>query len=384
MIDIPLHQKTGRAGAEPLQTLKLLVVEDDANYSAFVRKTLEDWVQPRFAVEQAASIKEAQELIAQTTFDVILLDLGLPDGRGISAVESIIGPNFKVPVVVLTESADEGTGVLAVQAGAEDYLIKSQLQLAMLPRILYYAVLRKHAESQVLEAADLKSKFVAMVSHELRTPLTVIKECVEYMDDSTPGISKQDRAEMMDAARRNIVRLSRLVDDVLNFQNIQSGFFTLNLSGGNINQLIEEVAESLHGMVRGKKLKLALELWPELPRGLIDQDRTIQVLINLMTNAIKNTATGTVTVRTRPLNGMIEVSIEDTGIGIRNEDLGKLFKVFSVIVQGRERSAPGSNGLGLVIAKEIVERQGGKITVHSVYGKGSTFSFTLPVASASS
>jgi len=146
----------------------------------------------------------------------------------------------------------------------------------------------------------------------------------------------------------------------------------------DINILVGEVVEEMTPVIKSKELNITESPAKDLPMVKCDRDRIKQVLVNLMNNALKFTENGEISVETA-LNGKyVEISVSDTGIGIKDEDIEKLFKSFSQVHTGKERRT-GSSGLGLAISKRIVEEQGGRISVKSEFGKGSTFLFTLPV-----
>jgi PAS domain S-box-containing protein len=241
---------------------------------------------------------------------------------------------------------------------------------------------RKEAERKLKEAMDLKSQFVSTVSHELRTPLTIIKEDIAIIMDGAAGRVKPKQREMLEMAQRNIDRLARLINDVLDFQKLQSGKAKFNMQQNHINSVIEQVYNTMAGAVKKKGVELSMALDNTLPKTLFDSDKIIQVLTNLISNAMKFTKKGHITVTSKKIENAIRVSISDTGCGIRQEDLSKLFNQFSQVGTGNTRKT-GGTGLGLAISKDIVEKHGGRCWVESEFGKGTTFHFLLPIKSAS-
>jgi len=238
---------------------------------------------------------------------------------------------------------------------------------------------RKEAEEKTKEAARIKSDFASMVSHELRTPLTVIKESVAIVYDGTAGELNPDQKDFLGTAKKNVDRLARLINNVLDYQKLESDFMEFIKVPRDINQIVEEVGQSFKLPLTNKGVQLELDLQPDLPILMLDKDKIIQVLTNLINNAMKFQDKGAITLITeREGENAVKVSVKDEGIGIKEEDLDKLFKSFSQITTGTARQT-GGTGLGLALSKKIVANHNGRIGVTSVYGKGSVFYFVLPV-----
>ena len=246
---------------------------------------------------------------------------------------------------------------------------------------------RKRAEEELRQVNErlkeldkLKTEFINTVNHELRTPLTSIKEGINLVLDGSSGPINQDQASFLRIARNNIDRLNRLINDLLDISKIEAGKMELDPTRFHLPLLVEEGA-SLHRLkAKEKGIHLSSSTIPDLLPVEVDRDRILQVLSNLIDNAIKFTPEGgEVRVTTRPWDGKFAcLCVEDSGIGIRKEDLNKLFGKFQQIGDEKERKT-GGTGLGLAICKAIVEAHGGKIWVESEVGKGSRFYFTVPV-----
>jgi PAS domain S-box-containing protein len=239
---------------------------------------------------------------------------------------------------------------------------------------------RIEADRKIKEAMELKSQFISTVSHELRTPLTIIKEDIALIMDGAAGKVKDKQREILEIAQRNIDRLARLINDVLDFQKLQSGRAKFNMQDNSINDIIENVYNTMAKAVKKNGVDFRLALDPSLPRVTFDNDKIIQVLTNLVSNAMKFTEKGSITISTRRIENAIRVSIIDTGCGIKQEDLPKLFRQFQQLGSGGNRKT-GGTGLGLAISKDIVEKHGGRVWVESEFGKGTTFHFLLPIKS---
>ena len=237
---------------------------------------------------------------------------------------------------------------------------------------------RKKAEKKIKDAIAMKSNFISMVSHELRTPLTAIKEGIAIVHDEATGPINDDQREFLEIAKRNVDRLARLINDVLDFQKLESGKVDFDLQNNDINQIAKEVYESMNNVSRSIDVEFNLELAQELPDVRSDHDKIIQVLTNLVSNAMKFVDEGSVTIKTISKADAVEVIVSDTGIGIRQEDVPKVFQEFEQLGKHGGRKI-GGTGLGLAISKEIIQKHKGDIWVESKYGKGSSFHFTLPV-----
>jgi signal transduction histidine kinase/CheY-like chemotaxis protein len=234
------------------------------------------------------------------------------------------------------------------------------------------------------EMRRLKQQFVTNVSHELRTPLALIAGFSEMMYLSPESYDAPLPPEYL-GEMREIYRSSRhllsLIDDVLDLSQITAGKMRLSREEVDLQQVIHEAADTIRPLIEGKGLALEVELEDPLPSLYIDPTRVRQVLLNLLNNARRFTDQGRVTLRAHRHDGQVQMSVSDTGVGIRPEDQQHLFEEFRQLDASLARQHDGV-GLGLAISKEFVEMHGGRIWVQSegVPGQGSTFSFTLPLA----
>jgi len=225
----------------------------------------------------------------------------------------------------------------------------------------------------------IKSEFTAMVSHELRTPLTAIIQGVKIVLDEKAGKINDEQRSFLEITNRNIERLSRLVNDVLDFQKLDTGRMSFYMRKTDLNEVVLEVANDMSNLASVKFLRVETDPSPGVTAAVFDKDKIIQVLTNLLSNAIKYTSEGSITISIRKENENAVVSVKDTGIGISREDATKLFTSFTQLDHGRERKPRGS-GLGLAISRKIIEAHRGKIWVESEIDKGSVFSFSLPLS----
>ena len=234
------------------------------------------------------------------------------------------------------------------------------------------------------ELDNLKSAFVANVSHELRTPLVAIDKSLTLILEKEAGDLSQTQEQFLSIAQRNLKRLSALINDLLDLSKLEAGKMEVRRKRMAINNVIQEVIDSLNNWARSKNITLEKRIEDLLPDVEIDPDRLAQVLTNLVGNAVKFTPNdGKITLEAKLSDGKkeLEVSVKDTGIGIAPEDLPKIFSKFYQCGGERMISDVNGTGIGLSIAKEIVELHGGKIWVESEKGQGARFIFTIPLTS---
>lgn len=256
---------------------------------------------------------------------------------------------------------------------------------------------RKHKEialrhaMEAAEAANLaKSIFLANMSHELRTPLNVILGFTQVMGHD-PSLTPNQQEDLQ-TIRRSGDHLLSLINDVLDLSKIESGHCTIEESGFDLIALLHSLRNMLAERASSKGLDICFEIAPEVPQFILaDAQKLRQVLINLLSNAIKFTDRGTITLRVSnkypgvevslPNQQLLEFAVIDTGVGIAPEELHTIFDAF-VQAQAGKRSVSGT-GLGLTISRKLLELMGGEISVRSILGEGSTFTFTLPVTPTS-
>ncbi len=224
----------------------------------------------------------------------------------------------------------------------------------------------------------MRRRLIGDVSHELRTPLTAIKGSMEgLMDGVLPA-----NEETFQQIHAEADRLNRLVDDLQELSRVEANAYQLDIQPLDVSTLARTVTKRLALHAESKRITLDFELAPDLPLVLADEDRAVQILTNLTGNALHYTVEGgRVTLSAKRLIGEIQISVIDTGIGIPPEHLSHIFDRFYRVDKSRSRQSGGGSGIGLTIARALVEAQGGRIWVESAGdGRGSTFVFTLPIA----
>ena len=225
----------------------------------------------------------------------------------------------------------------------------------------------------------MRRRLIGDVSHELRTPLTAIKGSMEGLID---GIFPANN-ETFQQVHAEAERLNRLVDDLQELSRVEARAYQLDIKALDVPALVKTVSKRLAPRFESKRVSLDLELTPDLPHVLADEDRAVQVLTNLAGNALQYTPEGgKISISGKRINNNeVQISVRDTGIGIPPEHLANIFDRFYRVDKSRSRQNGGGSGIGLTIARALVEAHGGRIWVESAgEGAGSIFSFTLPVA----
>jgi signal transduction histidine kinase len=221
----------------------------------------------------------------------------------------------------------------------------------------------------------MKSEFINIAAHELRTPLAILMGYGTLLEDESSGSQREYVTNIM----RNAMRLRSLIDDMLSLQYLESGVASLTRDRLSLRQVVEEIAQDMWLMIEEKNLKIKINIPDDFPPITTDGQKLDLILMNLIHNAIKFTAAeGEVTFEARIEGEQVVMSVRDTGIGIPEDKLHRIFDRFYQVEQSLTREY-GGIGLGLAITKGMVEVCGGHIRVDSKEGEGTTFTFTLPV-----
>ena len=252
----------------------------------------------------------------------------------------------------------------------------AQSTLAIQNARLFREIAQKSHELE--EASQHKSQFLANMSHELRTPLNAILGYTELIADGIYGEVPEKINGVMERVQASGQHLLGLINDVLDLSKIEAGQLTLSVDDYSFHNVVQSVISGVESLAAEKQLKLTTDLPEDLPAGRGDERRIAQVLLNLVGNAIKFTDSGEVAVRVTAPDSTFVASVSDTGPGISKEQQEMIFDEFQQVDSSSTREKGGS-GLGLAIAKRIVEMHGGRIWIDSTLGKGSTFSFSLPI-----
>ncbi len=372
---------------------------DDEEYILFAADRL--LMAESYGVVTTTDPDKAMELIACNPIKVVISDQRMPKIVGVAFLRKVKEAYPDKVRILLSGYVDFVTAEEAINLGEVYRFITkpwktpflkasilhaiAQYDMVQANRLLFEASERKNEQLEILNNKlqgmyDAQKAFTSTVSHELRTPLASIKMAVDMVMAGTAGTLNDNQKKFLSRAKDNVDRLNRLINDILDLTKLESGRMSLKLEHVNVGEIIQGVVE-IHGAVAAEKgVFLKMELAQDVPAVPLDKDRLIQVLSNLVSNSLKFTDKGGVTVVTELLadKDEIRVGIRDTGVGILKEDFPKLFQKFQQLGDAGERKT-GGTGLGLAICLEIVTRHGGRIWVESTYGEGSCFYFTLPI-----
>ena len=378
---------------------RILVVDDEKEIRDFLCKALTRL--GGFHVELAGSGEEALEKIKKDPFDLVLTDMKMPKMDGLQLMTEIANLDSDILTVMMTGHGTIDSALEAMKRGASDYLMKPlnldeiiiRLRKVLeerqrFVRLKDFADQLEKANQELRKIDAMKSEFVSIASHELRTPLAAIKNAVQLMLSGKTGEINENQAKFLSMAERNINRLTNILNDLLNLSRIESGKIELKFENVTLKGVIELTASALRPHADVKSIQIEAEVPEQLPAVYGDQEKIEQILTNLIGNAIKFTPDGgKILITAKPLSkdkrggfgDMVAVSVKDTGIGIPPEHLEPIFEKFHQVESSLQRSVSGT-GLGLAITKGLVEAHQGKIWVESEVGKGSAFTFTLPLA----
>ncbi|HVZ29443.1 MAG TPA: hybrid sensor histidine kinase/response regulator [Asticcacaulis sp.] len=351
--------------------LRILLIEDSRSEALLLEKILVHTQPHAYEMRKAQTMASALRFIEEIDFDVVLLDLNLPDVDGFSGLHAVQAAAPKVPVIIFTGVEDRDLEVEAMENGAQDYLLKDRATPAAIARSMRHAIQRKQVE-------NMKSEFISLVSHELRTPLTSIHGSLGLISGALSEGLPLPVSRLIAIAHQNSERLIRLVGDILDIDKIDSGHLPLDMRTEALEPLVRHAVESNRFYAAHYGVTLKMEPVDPSLRVEVDPSRFTQVLANLLSNAAKfSPRDGEIEVWVSAGDGRVRVSVKDHGVGIRAEFHDRIFHKFSQAETAITRNVGGA-GLGLYISKQMIENMHGDIGFDSVPGEGATFWVELP------
>ena len=397
------------------ELIKLLLVEDDPDFQRMVSVILKrSSLTVGYDIKIADSLTTALECLNEHEFDLVLLDLGLPDSDGTEGIENIRQKYTEVPVIVLTGQTDEEIGLDAIKAGADDYFNKDEKLQGVLGRTIRYTIERKKITRELTEAklraeklqkdaervnkqlrtavegANLmareaikaehsKSQFLANMSHEIRTPMNAIVGFSQVLADEKLTPQQREFVEIIQDSGENLLKL---IDDILDLSRIEAGNIYVEIADCQIGKLLDRVESVVRLEAEEKGLEFRIARSASLPKVIrTDSVRLRQCLANLANNAVKFTEKGHVYVNVSlerdDYTSYVRFDVEDTGVGIPADRQQAIFDSF-VQVDGSTTRKFGGTGLGLAITKSLTELLGGTLSLSSEQGKGSVFTLIVP------
>ena len=326
-------------------------------------------------VHHVTNLESARDKMKQQEFDLMVLDVSSAHAGGLDLFETISDLAMSIPIIVLGESEGAETAARYASSGAQDYIAKADVTKTDFTKTLTYAIERNKLTQQLRAHAEFKAQFLAQISHELRSPLNGMLGTVDLLKETNLD---QDQTSFVNTITRAGDALLSIINDVLDLAKIEAREVFIETADFELEGMLMDVCKIFSVTAREKGIDLFVKELVQ-PDYMVhaDQTRLRQVLMNLVSNAVKFTGQGHVSVTVLPKNGRLHFAVEDSGIGIDPAKIGMIFESFKQAESSISRRF-GGTGLGLSISKTLVELMGGEIKVESTPGTGSKFSFWIP------
>jgi signal transduction histidine kinase len=375
-----------------MATLKILVVDDEPGIRSGVTRILRNFKVDYpfmdqlydFEVTEAATGEDAIEQIDRDQPDIVLLDNKLPGIQGVAVLEDIRNKKYDIFVVMITSYASLELAVKVTHDGAVDFIPKPftpQELKSSLETITKQIYLKRMARKMKDEGKQVRFQFLSVLSHELKAPLNAVEGYLNMIKERQLGTNLNDYNDLIDRSLKRLQGMRNLIFDLLDLTKIESGKPSQRPKNTDLVEIARTAIDTMMPFAIQKEVTVNLDA-PEKLMLMFDADEIEIILNNLISNAIKyNHQGGSVYITLEHDDKQTHIHVKDTGIGISQEDQEMLFKDFVRIKNTQTKNITGS-GLGLSIAKKVVELNKGKITVVSQPDKGSTFSVWLPAPEA--
>jgi sigma-B regulation protein RsbU (phosphoserine phosphatase) len=359
--------------------IRALLIEDNPGDARLIREMLRDAAGGQSSVELTHVDRLTPglaQLTAQVT-DVVLLDLTLPDSQGFETFTTVRTQAPDVAIVVLSGLDDETLAIRAVHEGAQDYLVKGQVDGGAILRSMRYAIERQHLEAVRRDLERQRDEFFSSVSHDLRTPVAAIKTAIGVVLANMPPNMPPSSQRMLGNVDLAADELTTLIEDLLEMARLQSGRVELWRTSVDLRDVIVRAARALEPLTQARGQHVRFAPPPEPLIASVDAERLGRVLRNLLGNAQKyGRENGTISLTAEPGQTEVCISVTDDGPGVAPDDQERIFERFYRV----NGTGSAGSGLGLAIARGLVELHGGRLWVESTPGRGSTFRVALPVA----
>jgi two-component system, sensor histidine kinase and response regulator len=372
-----------------MEILDVLVVDDEFGIRSGVTRILRNFSVSypfmdddiQFNIIEAATGEEALEIIDKNPPAVVLLDNKLPGIQGVEVLEYINNNQLDILVIMITSYASLDLAVKATNIGAYDFVPKPftpQELKASLENVAKHYFLRRMTRKLHKEGKQVRFQFLTVLSHELKTPLNAIEGYLKIMQERQAGDNIDAYEKMIDRSLSRVKAMRTLIMDLLDLTRIESGKKKRELREVDICLVAKSAIDTMMPLAVQRDVKIHFDKHTSIPY-VADSEEMDIIFNNLISNAVKyNNEGGKVECRIANIGSEVLIVISDTGVGIDQEDLPKLFKEFSRIKTPKTKEVSGS-GLGLSIVKKIVDLYKGRIEVSSKIGEGTTFSVYLPI-----
>ncbi|MCC6978936.1 MAG: hybrid sensor histidine kinase/response regulator [Candidatus Melainabacteria bacterium] len=351
--------------------LAILLIEDDPIFAAALQALLKRKSIFTFDLLHATTFAQADKVLLQTQFDVILLDLTLPDVSGLDTLHAVRKRGVSCPVIILTGRDEEDLGIQAMKAGAQDYLLKGEIDGRLLSRAITHAIERARL---IYERED----FLATLTHDLKNPLIGANRVIELLAERKIGDLNDEQVNLLTHIKNSNWTLLTLIGNLLEVYRFEKDLDTLYFEHTNLMQIVNNCMKEIAPIAFDRNIQVTKEIADESEAiVLADADSLSRVLRNLLDNALKYTPSGgQVKVSVSSSDDIVQLSVSDTGPGIPEEDRKHLFERFW---RGRasRRHTPGT-GLGLYLCQQIISMHKGKISCTCPSEVGTSFVVELP------
>lgn len=359
------------------KNIRVLLVEDDEDDYLITKEILSGIKYTKYILDWVDNYETAIQSVQQSRHDVYLIDYRLGAHDGLELIRNCNSQGYNYPFIILTGQSDYQTDLNAMQAGATDYLIKGRFDEILLERSIRYAIEQKKTEQQLNTAILTKDKFFSIIAHDLKGPFNALLGFSELLLKEYDNRDPEENKEMIKHIYNSSIHGFDLLNNLLEWARSQTGRIEFEPQDFSLNDLIRENILLISDAAYKKNIEVQNEI-TEYMLAFADRRMINTVVRNLISNALKFTKPGgKIILSHKKENQFIEVTVTDTGVGIKGENISKLFRLEESI------STPGTDkeqgtGLGLILCKEFIEKNGGKIWLESEYGKGSKFKFTIP------
>ena len=356
--------------------LKVLFVEDDQDHYDYFSHLLSK-IGFDLDIGRSTSLREFSERLTEEGFDLILLDMGLPDSSGLDTVERVLGMT-ETPVVILSAAKDNRIARDAIRFGAQDFLVKSEVTRHRLSRALLYAVDRLYRLQEVSDVQQFSSEFLRTVSHDLRAPLARISNLAQLVSESLPTeIVAGETEEFLHDLESESEYLSGYIQHLYGF--CKGGTKRSDLQTESVSLMVP-LMRALDVLARDLDASEARVCVGYMPVVVVDESLLSYVFQNLIGNSLKYSGKErpAITIEAVMHPSKCVVTVSDNGVGVPADDLDRVFEPF---YRSGNRGAVDGSGVGLAFCKKVVNCHGGRIWASSSEGHGCTISFTLPVES---